>query len=1335
MHHLQRLLVLVLVLSPTTLLGQDTSQPDHNPFAREEIVAWCIVPFDNQDRTPQARAEMLNRLGVRKLAYDYREKHIPTFDEELKQLQAHDIELTAWWFPTVLNDEAKLILAALKRHHVRTQLWVTGEGAPTTSEAEQQARIDQEVARLRPIVEAAAVQGCSVGLYNHGGWFGEPNNLVALVQAMQKPNVGIVYNLHHAHGRLDTFEADLALMAPYLMVLNLNGTFTNGEAIGKKIAPIGSGDWDASLLQIVQRSPYHGPIGILNHTQVDAEQRLLDNLDGMEWLLQRLQGNSVPPPKYRTSEESPRFVPPVAALSREESATVDAVLDSYLQHGQVSRGAKVFASAKSACLSCHRVGEVGGHVGPDLGQIGQQRTARQVIESLLWPNRQVETKYQAEQFILSDGSTVRGIVQQETESEIVLREAHQTAETRLVKEEVEARRPAMSLMPEGLMQSLSTSQQVDLVAFLMDLGKHEKLRLELVQSVLSHAQSHEPTPFPYVRDPLRPSDWPHWEAYVNRDRVYDFYTKEADFFRQIENPPSLLAEYPELDGGKYGHWGNQNEQTWANSDWNQTDLGTMISGVFHGKDGKVVPRAVCLRVGEGLAYSLCYNLDSQQIESFWQDGFIEFSSVRHGLLDGLIQKGKLLEVPPGVRLARTASREYVGLYRVGKRVVFAFREGETIYLDAPWVEQGRLVREVAAWDQHSMRDAIAASRPQWPQVIETELTFGKQSPYAVDTIALPWDNPWRALMYCGDHDFMPDGSAMVCTIQGDVWHVSGLQNDPAGTQGSAQVRWRRFASGLHQPLGLLIDRDGIFVLGRDQLTRLNDLNRDGEADYYECYSRAYETSPAGHDYICGLQRDARGNFYTASSNQGLVQIQADGKAIRSLAEGFRNPDGLGLYPDGIVTVPCSEGDWTPASMLCAVRVDEKPSEPLPFFGHRGSRFSKRPIEMPRLPMVYFPRGVDNSAGGQVYVTSDRWGPLKDQLVHCSFGTGSHMLILRDEVEGQLQGAVVPLPGEFLSGVHRGRFSPQDGQLYVSGMAGWGTYTPEMGCFHRVRYTGADVQLPIGIHSHRNGITLRFSQPLDRQVAEQAASHFAQAWNYRYSAAYGSREYSSQHYGARGHDRLEIRSSHVLEDGRTLFLEIPELQPVEQLHLQVAVDGERRIDLFATCHRLDRDRDDFPGYRPGEKALAMHPLELDMKLVVQRVPNPWSAVVEGSRTVRLETGKNLSYLTPKWTAKVGERLHLRLVNPDAVPHNWALIRPGSLERVGAEANRLVADPEALIRQYVPQTDDVLCYTDIVEPGSETSIYFQAPDVPGVYPFLCTFPGHWMVMNGQLIVEAK
>jgi azurin len=531
------------------------------------------------------------------------------------------------------------------------------------------------------------------------------------------------------------------------------------------------------------------------------------------------------------------------------------------------------------------------------------------------------------------------------------------------------------------------------------------------------------------------------------------------------------------------------------------------------------------------------------------------------------------------------------------------------------------------------------------------------------------------------------------------------------------------ASGLHQALGLVVADGQIYVLGRDQITRLRDLDGDGETDFYECFCNAYETSPGGHDFLSGLQRDSAGRFYTASSKNGLLRVSADGRSVEVVATGFRNPDGFGLATDGTVTVPQSEGEWVPASMICEIR-------PGGHYGYPGPKNGKAPD----LPLVYLPRGLDNSSASQVTVPDGRFGPLQGHMLHFSYGAGSHFLVLREKVDGQPQGAVVPLPGEFLSGSHRGRFNPKDGQLYVTGMAGWGTYTPDDGCFQRVRYTGAPAQLPITFHAHENGVLLTFSRPLNAAIAARADRHLAQAWNYRYSAGYGSPELSTRHPGQPGHDVLPIRSAHVLADGRSLFLQIPELQPVNQLHLHVSPGAGEPLDLFATVHRLAAPFTGFPGYRPSQKTIAAHPILADMVALAHRpAPNPWQKRLAGARAITIEAGKNLSYSVRSFKVKAGEPIRFTFVNPDSVPHNWALIKPGTMARVGDLVNKIIAEPDAALRHYIPRTDDVLVHTDIVGPQDELTIFFRAPRAPGRYPYLCTFPGHWMVMNGEMIVE--
>jgi putative heme-binding domain-containing protein len=988
-------------------------------------------------------------------------------------------------------------------------------------------------------------------------------------------------------------------------------------------------------------------------------------------------------------------------------------------HGDARRGGAVFRSAKLACISCHLVGGQGGTVGPDLSNVGKCLPADQIIESVVWPKRQVKAEYSAIAVVTTAGKLLQGYKESESEKEIVLRVPGTTTLQRIAKSDIDERREVGTLMPDGLIAAMSADERRDLFRFLLELGHTD--------GIAAAAHIHEPAKFVPDRAPLVPEHWPHWQHRVNRDRMYDYYARQAAYFMKQQPVPPLLPEFPGLDGPKYGHWGNQSEAHWSDERWNSTDVGSLMCGIFHGP-GVTVARGVCVRLGDVGELAACFNPDTLCYEALWQGGFVKFSGVRHGFMHGLLMDGKALDRPAGKRPEQPFV--YHGFYRHGKRVVFSYRIGDVEYLDAPWTEGGKFTRVVAPADKHPNAGLIRGGTPHWPQILETRGTCGKQVqdwPYVVDTIELPVKNPWNALLFFGGHDFAPDGTAFLCTMQGDVWRVNGLDDK------LEHVRWRRIASGLHHALGLVVAPDrSVYVLGRDQITRLVDLNGDGETDFYECFSNAYVTSTAGHDFICGLERDAAGNFYTASGNQGLLRISPDGKRADILATGFRNPDGLGLGLNGRITVPHSEGEWTPASMISEVRppaVDA--SSATPFFGYGGPR-DGRP---PSLPLVYLPRGLDNSSGGQVTVPDERWGPLKGQMVHLSYGAGTHLLVLRDEVAGQAQGGIVPLPGEFVSGAHRGRFNPKDGQLYVSGMAGWGTYTFTDGCFQRVRYTGAPVQLPCGFHVHENGVIVKFTQPIDRGIASQPSNQFAQCWNYRYSAGYGSPEFSRGHPGQVGHDTMRITTAHVLPDDRSIFLELPDLQPVNQLHLHLTVnEGRPAHDVFLTVHKLDVPFTVYPGYRATKKVIAAHPILADVALAtMKKLPNPWRTAIPQARAIKVEAGKNLTFATPSFTVKAGEAIKLTFDNPDVVPHNWVLIKPGTLERVGDLANRVIADPEAVVRQYVPKRDDVLVYTDIVSPHDRFTVWFRAPTARGRYPFLCTFPGHWMVMNGQMVVE--
>jgi len=284
-----RLLSLAMVLTAAASgAAQERSQPSGSRlFAKENLVAWCIVPFDAKKRGPEERAEMMQQLGIKRFAYDWRDEHISTFDQELDALKKRGISLDAFWFPSSMQPEndknVRTILDFLARRRVKTQLWLS---LNPPDQGTQEERVAAAARPVEWIAREAAKIGCSVGLYNHGGWYGEPENQIAIIRKVNLPNVGIVYNFHHGHPHLERFPEMLAQMKPHLIALNINGMRKDGP----KILGVGKGDRELEMLRTVVLSGYRGPIGILGHREeLDAEVALRENLDGLERLRPQLR--------------------------------------------------------------------------------------------------------------------------------------------------------------------------------------------------------------------------------------------------------------------------------------------------------------------------------------------------------------------------------------------------------------------------------------------------------------------------------------------------------------------------------------------------------------------------------------------------------------------------------------------------------------------------------------------------------------------------------------------------------------------------------------------------------------------------------------------------------------------------------------------------------------------------------------------------------------------------------------------------------------------------------------------------------------------------------------
>ncbi|MGC6427781.1 MAG: hypothetical protein ACON5H_12405 [Akkermansiaceae bacterium] len=278
---MKRLFLLILLQAGLVLATPTNLQ-------KENLVAWCIVPFDASQRSPEERAKMLNELGIKRCAYDWRKKHIPEFEEEILQYQKHGIEYFAFW------GEHPEAFRLFEKHQLTPQIWKMFRDPEGES---QEKKVAQAVEFLKPLAKRTAAMKCKFALYNHGGWSGEPANLVAVCKGLHQlgfEHVGIVYNWHHGQSRMDHWKADLTLMKPFLHCLNLNGMKRDPK---DKILPIGKGDFESKMLGVLIESDYKGAIGILDHrNETDAKIALRENFSGLADLMKQFERDSTERP-------------------------------------------------------------------------------------------------------------------------------------------------------------------------------------------------------------------------------------------------------------------------------------------------------------------------------------------------------------------------------------------------------------------------------------------------------------------------------------------------------------------------------------------------------------------------------------------------------------------------------------------------------------------------------------------------------------------------------------------------------------------------------------------------------------------------------------------------------------------------------------------------------------------------------------------------------------------------------------------------------------------------------------------------------------------------------
>lgn len=428
----------------------------------------------------------------------------------------------------------------------------------------------------------------------------------------------------------------------------------------------------------------------------------------------------------------------------------------------------------------------------------------------------------------------------------------------------------------------------------------------------------------------------------------------------------------------------------------------------------------------------------------------------------------------------------------------------------------------------------------------------------------PLPIPEGVVLEVGGMTLLPDGRLAVSSRRGDIY----LVENPLGAP--EQMKFTRFASGLHEVLGLAYRDDWLYATQRGEVTRIKDANGDGRAELFETFSDGWEISGDYHEYAFGSDFDAEGNLWVVlcltgsfSSNVKYrgwcLRIDPQGRAIPTCS-GIRSPGGIGMNAAGDVFYTDNQGPWNGTCSL-------KHLKPGKFVGHpdgnkwysltdalgpqpatpeSGGRMMIEAKKIPQLepPAVYFPyQKMGQSASGVACdTTGGKFGVFQNQLF---VGDQTHSTVMRvalEQVQGHYQGACFPFRAGFGSGTLAMLMAP-NGSMFVGGTnRGWGSRGSKPFALERLDWTG---KTPFEIHEMRakpDGFELTFTHPVDPQTAADVKSYTLSTYTYIYQASYGSPEVDAT--------QPAVLKAEVSADRRRVRLFVEKLHEghVHELHL-------------------------------------------------------------------------------------------------------------------------------------------------------------------------------------------
>lgn len=630
---------------------------------------------------------------------------------------------------------------------------------------------------------------------------------------------------------------------------------------------------------------------------------------------------------------------------------------------------------------------------------------------------------------------------------------------------------------------------------------------------------------------------------------------------------------------------------------------------------------------------------------------------------------------------------------------------------------------------------------------------------------------------------MPDGRLAACTRRGEVWMIS----NPYMT-GSRVPTFKRFASGLHEPLGLMYHPKGyLLCTQRGEVTKLVDLDGDNIADEYSSFYK-WPLSGNYHEYSYGpvmlpdgdmvitLNLDWIGYGASLAKWRGWMLKLNDRGEMTPWATGLRSPAGFGVLRDGSIFYTENQGDWVGSGRMTHLEKGDFAGNPagLRWTSEAGSPLSLKPEDVPstgkpmhevaktvknlKIPAIWFPHtlmGISTSDMKED-TTAGAFGPFAGQVFVGDQGHSKIMRVALEKVNGEWQGACFPFREGFQSGIIRMVWG-QDGSMFV-GMTsrGWAATGKSPFGIQRLVWTGATPFEMKAITSQPDGFLVAFTQPVDKKTAQDPANYSLNSFTYKYHKTYGSPIENASVVPIRGivvaEDGLSarivadtsLREGYIHEvkaEGLRSATGLALLHNTGYYTLNAIAPGDRITNLparpkaneltasTATAPGHDHSATTDMGGGKGRGTMATA-TKLTAATAKRRTEVPADWTNGPDQTVTISTKPGLKYDTEKIEVRAGSRVKWVFNNNDDMLHNCVIVKPGAANAVGNAAMRLNLNGAKM--QYVPASADVLFHTNILQPESTEAIYFTAPQEPGDYSFVCTFPGHASLMQGILKV---